>query len=59
MHFNYNYFSDVFVKCVKFVLPEDIDTCDTTDICNKKKLRARIISHYIDYDFDCCENIVT
>lgn len=49
---------DVIIRCVKFVLPEDLDVSGSTDsTCNCRKLRARFLAHYIDNDFDCC-NIV-
>ena len=47
---------DVSVRCVKFVLPEDLDVSgSTSSICNPRKFRARLISHYIDNDFACCD----
>ena len=46
---------DVFVRCVKFVLPEDLDVADTTGLCNGRNLRVRILANYIDTDFECCE----
>ena len=50
---------DILVKCVKFVLPEDLSTIDVTDsICPNRNLKVRFISHYIDNDFDCCDNIL-
>lgn len=46
---------DVTVRCIKFVLPEDLDVSDTTSsICDTRRFRARFIAHYIDSDFDCC-----
>lgn len=49
--------SDVTVRCIKFVLPEDLDvTGSATTICNERKLRARFIAHYIDNDFECCRH---
>lgn len=49
---------DIIVKCVKFVLPEDIDAVSSTNaLCNQRRFKARFITHYIDNDFDCC-NIV-
>lgn len=47
--------SDVAVRCVKFVLPEDLDVFDTMALCNQRNLRARIIAHYVDNDYECCE----
>lgn len=40
---------DVLVRCMKFVLPEQ------TGICGEPKLRVRVIAHYIDNDFECCD----
>ncbi|HIZ83474.1 MAG TPA: VWA domain-containing protein [Firmicutes bacterium] len=47
---------DVLVKCIKFVLPEDLDVSDGTpnSLCGIRSFRARFISHYIDTDFECC-----
>lgn len=45
---------DVLVRCVKFVLPEDLDV-DTTGMCNERNLRVRILANYIDNDFECCD----
>ena len=46
---------DVTVRCIKFVLPEELDVSgDADSICNKRKFRARFIAHYIDNDFECC-----
>ena len=49
---------DVLVKCIKFVLPEDLDvSCSANAICNERKLRARFIAHNIDTDYRCCAAI--
>lgn len=50
---------DVIVRCIKFVLPEDLDVSGTTDsICNTRRFKARFIAHYIDNDFACCDIIL-
>lgn len=51
---------DVTVRCIKFVLPEDIAVPhgDDKGMCKKRKFRARFIAHYIDNDFDCCDVII-
>ena len=50
--------SDVIVRCIKFVLPEDLDVSGSTDsICNERNFKARFIAHYIDNDFDCCNTV--
>ncbi len=46
---------DVTVRCVKFVLPEDLDVSGTpSTMCNQRRFAARFIAHYIDSDFECC-----
>lgn len=49
--------SDVLVRCIKFVLPEDLDVSGaaTDGICNPRNFTIRTISHYIDTDFHCCD----
>ena len=47
---------DVKLRCIRFVLPEDLDVSGTANgICNARSFRARFIAHYIDHDFDCCD----
>lgn len=48
---------DVLVKCIKFVLPEDLDVSGGTPLamCNPRNLKARLIAHNIDTDFQCCD----
>lgn len=47
---------DVTVRCIKFVLPEDLDDPkEKHGICDKRKFKARFIAHYIDNDFTCCD----
>lgn len=46
---------DVTVRCIKFVLPEDLDVSRTTEsMCNTRHFKARFIAHYIDNDVDSC-----
>ena len=50
---------DVTVRCIKFVLPEDLSVADQTDgICGERNLNARFIAHYIDNDFECCDVVL-
>lgn len=51
---------DVVVRCIKFVLPEDLDVSggSPNGICNKRKFKARFITHYIDNDFFCCDAVL-
>lgn len=48
---------DITVRCVKFVLPEDLSVADGADgsMCGGRSFKARFIAHYIDNDFECCE----
>lgn len=52
---------DVLVKCIKFVLPEDLDVSggSTQLVCNPRNFKARFIAHNIDSDFRCCESIIS
>ena len=52
---------DVLVKCIKFVLPEDLDVSggSTAAMCNQRRFKARFIAHNIDTDYRCCESVVT
>ncbi len=52
---------DVVVRCINFVLPEDLDVgtgASADGVCNPRNLRARFIAHYIDNDFECCNDTV-
>lgn len=50
---------DVTVRCIKFVLPEDLDVSGKTDtLCGCRKFKAKFISNYIDDDFECCNVII-
>ncbi|MGM9663724.1 MAG: VWA domain-containing protein [Eubacteriales bacterium] len=48
---------DVTVRCIKFILPEDLDVPRTEDrgTCRKRRFKARFFAHYIDSDFGCCD----
>lgn len=48
---------DVTVRCIRFVLPEDLDVSGSASgICNTRKLKARFIANYVDNGFECCDN---
>ena len=50
---------DVTVRCIKFVLPEDLDVSGSPNsICNARNFKARFIAHYIDSDFNCCDQLL-
>lgn len=52
---------DILVKCVKFVLPEDLDVSGKSmrSLCGPRNLKVRLIAHNIDTDYRCCEAVVT
>lgn len=52
---------DVLVKCIKFVVPEDLDVSGGSPqaMCNDRNFKVRFIAHNIDTDFRCCESVVT
>lgn len=52
---------DVLVKCVKFVLPEDLDVSggNPDAMCNARNFKARFIAHTIDTDYRCCDSVIT
>ena len=46
---------DITVRCIKFVLPEVLDTNGGADaICDRRNFKARFIANYVDNDFRCC-----
>ena len=58
---NYPSCRDVLVKCIKFVVSEDLDVSGgpVGAMCNQRNFRARFIAHNIDTDDRCCESTVT
>ena len=50
---------DILVKCIKFVLPEDLDVSGVPSgsMCNPRNFRARFIAHNIDTSYRCCDNV--
>lgn len=58
---NCPYCRDVLVKCIQFVLPEDLDVSGGAphSLCNGRNLKARFIAHPIDTDFRCCDSLIT
>ena len=49
---------DVLVKCVRFVVPEDLSVSGGT-ACSPRKFKARFLANQIDTDYRCCEAVVT
>ena len=58
---NHSTCRDVLVKCIRFVVPEDLDVSSGSQeaICNQRNFKARLIAHYIDTDYRCCESVLT
>ena len=50
---------DVLVKCIRFVVPEDMDTSCRSGMCSARNFKARFIAHNIDNDFCCCDSVIT
>ena len=51
---------DVLVRCIKFVVPEDLDVSGVPGaMCNPRNFRVRFIAHNIDTDYRCCEAALT
>lgn len=50
---------DVLVKCLRFVLPEDLRVSGgpTNSICGTRTFKVRAIAHYVDSDFVCCDQV--
>ena len=49
---------DVLVKCIKFVVPEDLSVSGGA-MCSPRKFKARFLANNIDTDYRCCESVVT
>ena len=49
---------DILVKCIRFVVPEDLSVSDGT-MCSPRKFKARFFANSIDTDYRCCESVVT
>lgn len=51
--------SDIRITCIRFVLPEELDpTSDNTTMCNPRNFKVRFITHYIDNDFNTCNELI-
>lgn len=49
---------DVLVKCIKFVVPEDLSVSGGA-MCSPRKFKARFLANNIDTDYRCCESTMT
>ena len=51
---------DVTVRCIKFVLPEELDVAGSPNaLCDQRNFRVRFIANYIDSGFICCPDADT
>lgn len=48
--------SDVTVRCIRFVLPDDLTgaECPVSRCGTSRKFKTKLIAHYIDNGFECC-----
>lgn len=49
---------DVQVKCIRFVIPGDL-TLSCCSRCGPRTFRVRLLANSIDWDFRCCESVIT
>ena len=45
---------DVLVRCIRFVLPEDLYPDGEPRMCSQRNLNVRTIAHAIDSQYRCC-----
>lgn len=52
---------DILVKCIKFVVPGDLDVSGGTEggQCSRRSFKARFLANSIDTDYRCCEAEIT
>lgn len=55
---NFQVCRDVRVKCIKFVVPEDLSLSEGA-MCAPRKFKARFLANNIDTDYRCCEADIT
>ena len=46
--------ADVTVRCIRFVLPEELRPHGGSGMCHERSFRLRFIANYIDLGFECC-----
>ena len=49
---------DVQVKCIQFVVPEDLRV-SSGPMCTPRKFKARFLANNIDTDYRCCQSTIT
>ncbi|WP_300985995.1 hypothetical protein [Flavonifractor sp. An112] len=55
---NFSTCRDIQVKCIKFVVPEDLSVSGGP-FCRPRNFKARFIANSIDTDYRCCESVIT
>ena len=55
---NFRVCRDVLVKCIKFVVPEDLSVSGGA-MCSPRKFKARFLANNIDTDYRCCGADIT
>lgn len=47
---------DILVKCIKFIVPEDLDVSGgkPTSLCNPRNFKVKVFANSLDRDFECC-----
>lgn len=53
----YDTCKDVKVRCVRFILPEDLNVENPGALCGTRKFAARVMANYIGYGFECCQDM--
>lgn len=48
---------DVEIRCIRFILPEDLSPQGRDTMCGRRTFIARVMANYIDYDFEYCQDI--
>lgn len=56
---NYPTCKDVVIKCIRFVLPEDLNpNGNKGSLCSERNLKVSFIANNIDTDYECCKSSV-
>lgn len=55
---NFPICKDIRVKCIRFVVPEDLSVSREM-MCCPRNFKARFIAHNIDTDYRCCESALS
>ena len=46
---------DVTLRCVRFVVPEQLAPAGGGSLCQKRQFRVQVLANYVDTDFVCCD----